>query len=347
MRPSWTAEFSFTGAAFLLLAACATTPEQRAPTAFSFAVMGDIPYGPEDDAVLQNEILPRIKAADYPFVLHVGDYKSGGAPCTQELDEAFATLVASLAPKPVFYTPGDNEWTDCDRNLDPATGKPMSELGRLDYLRRQFFADAPAALKAMRARQQKSQPENLTWRHGGVRFASLSIVGTNNGRSYVAGDPLDAAKAATEARDAANIDWLHDVTRLAKKERASALVVAMQADATFVEHGPVGKPCDSVAAAPNPCDAFVALRAAIHDAAIAFGGPVLVIHGDTEPFTVNQEFLESAAPNLWRLNAAGDVHFHDGGWHGVRDATLVTIAPGASPPFSAKALVSGAAPTSE
>lgn len=344
MRPTWTAGFGFSGLAFLLLAACATSPEERPPAAFAFAVIGDIPYGPEDDVILQNEIIPRIKASTYPFVIHVGDYKAGGAPCAAEFDAAMTTLVASLAPKPVFYTPGDNEWTDCDRNPDPATGKPTSELGRLDSLRRLFFADAPAVPKAMRARQQKSQPENLAWRHRGVRFATLHVVGTNNGRSYVAGDPLDSAKAATEARDAANIEWLNEAARAAKKERALALVIAMQADTTFIEHGPVGKPCDGVAADPNPCDAFVALRAAIHGAAEEFGGPVLLIHGDTEPFTFNQEFLESGAPNLWRLNAAGDVHFHDGLWHGLRDATEVTIDPGASPPFAAKALASGAAP---
>ncbi|MEX0644600.1 MAG: hypothetical protein WD076_04775, partial [Parvularculaceae bacterium] len=228
-------------ASLLALAACATGPATVESGAFSFPVIGDIPYGPEDDAVLQGEILPRVKDGPYPFVLHVGDYKSGGAPCTEEQDAAMTTLIGVISPRPVVYTPGDNEWTDCDRFADAATGKSMSELQRLDRLRALFFAAPVAARSELSLARQGSLPENQTWRYRGVRFVTIHVVGTNNGRSFVTGDPLDVAAAAADARDKANAEWLNGAVRAAKLDNARAIVIAMQADPLEVDPAAFGK----------------------------------------------------------------------------------------------------------
>lgn len=332
----------------LAAASCATAPKEQKQSedAFSFVVIGDTPYSKYDAVFLEEKAVPAIKAGGFPFIVHVGDTKSGGAPCTDETDADQASLIAALAPAPVFYTPGDNEWTDCDRFKDPATAKPMSELSRLSKLRDRFFTGAVAAPKAMQARRQAALPENETWVYDGVRFVTLHVVGTNNGRDSVMGDPLAAAEKEVEARDGADLAWLGQAVRQAEKEKARALVIAMQADMTAVSQAAFGKACtDVVASGDHPCDAFVALRAAVQKAARDFGGPVLLIHGDTAPFTLGQSFAGEGAPNLWRLNAAGDVYGHaeivDGG---VRDVTLVTITPGAAAPFAAKGYVTGAAP---
>ena len=118
------------------LSACATPDESAdeeasAQDAFSFVVIGDTPYNAADEAMLA-EALPKIKEGAYPFVIHIGDYKGGRAPCTDEHDMRHRALIEELKPIPVFYTPGDNEWTDCDRNEDPATGKLYSDLDRLE-----------------------------------------------------------------------------------------------------------------------------------------------------------------------------------------------------------------------
>ena len=149
---------------FALSGACASTSTQvTSPTStqFSFAVIGDIPYSDDDKAVLEQAILPAIKQGDYPFVIHVGDYKGGGAPCSAADDDAQLALIETLAPIPVFYTPGDNEWTDCDRFKDPATGKPQSELQRLAHLRSLFFSETPAAPDAMKVKSQDLQKSRL------------------------------------------------------------------------------------------------------------------------------------------------------------------------------------------
>lgn len=340
------------GAAALaaLAASCATAPDTGSASsgAFAFAVIGDIPYSEEDKAFLDGKIVPAIQAADFPFVIHVGDTKSGGAPCSDALDDAHEALIASLKPKPVFYTPGDNEWTDCDRFPDPATGKLASELKRLEALRARFFAGAVVAPAEMSASRQAELPENETWRYDGVRFATLHITGTNNGRAAVMGDDAAEAGRAVASRDAADIAWIKEAVCLARGEKAKALVFAMQSDMTDIGPSFLGKACapEEVNSQP-PCDGFVHLREAVHDAAVDFGGPVLLIHGDTEPFTFGREFAGGEAPNLWVLNAAGDVHqASDGSWGGFRDATLVMITPGGASPFSARGLVTSEIPES-
>lgn len=67
-----------------------------------------------------------------------------------------------------------------------------------------------------------------------------------------------------------------------------------------------------------------------------------MVHGDTSPFTLNRDFVDVAAPNLWRLNAAGDAGTADGGIaYGERDVTVVTVTPGSATPFAARGLLNG------
>lgn len=339
-------------AALMLAAGCATVTGKSEPhavsKAFSFPVIGDIPYSAADAELLQTAIIPAIRDGAYPFVIHVGDYKGGGAPCDVAADEAQLALIKALKPAPVFYTPGDNEWTDCDRFKDPATGNPMSELARLQRVRDLFFAAPVDAPKDMQVAAQAAMTENVTWAHQGVRFANLHIVATNNGRNEVAGDdPADAAKAADQ-RDIANLAWLLEVVAIAKQEQARALVISFQADLTDVNKSLLQTPCAAASASrQRDCDAFAILRPAIRDAAAAFGGPTLLIHGDTAPFTFGKSFAGDEAPNLWRLNAAGDFGHSGAVTYGVQDATLVTIDPAAATPFAAEGLVTGAAPSQE
>lgn len=338
-----------TTGAMLLAAGCASVSgngEQGGPgEAFTIPVIGDIPYSEDDAALLQDGIVPAIRAGDYPFVIHVGDYKGGGAPCDAAADEAQRALIEALKPAPVFYTPGDNEWTDCDRFNDPETGKPQSELSRLKRVRELFFAAPAAAPDAMKVRAQAAMTENVTWTYKGVRFANLHIVATNNGRNEIAGDDPALSATAADQRDIANLAWLLEVAAVARRENARALVISFQADVTDVDADLLGKPCDGASASrERTCDAFAMLRPAMRNAAIAFGGPTLLIHGDTAPFTLGQSFSGDEAPNMWRLNAAGDFGRRGVITYGVQDATLLTINPDSSTPFTAEGLVTGANP---
>ncbi len=334
---------------FTLLAACASkTAAPSEDGAFSFIVIGDTPYGPPDEVMLA-QALTKIHTGAYPFIIHVGDFKGGGAVCTDAVEDRLEALIAALAPTPVFYTPGDNDWTDCDRFKDPDTAVRASELDRLEGLRARFFSVPLTAPAALQARRQETQPENAAWRYGGVQFATLHIVGTNNARDWVVGDPLERATEAADARDAGNLAWLSKIFAAAKTSGARAVVIAMQADMTDIEDKPEDVMCKDVAAnADHPCDGFIDLRTAIKDAAHSFNGPVLVIHGDTAPFTLGQSFAGEEVENLWRLNAAGDAGIgRTGLTYGTRDVTIVTINPPADKPFSARGLITDKMPKSK
>ena len=337
------------GAAFLSACGGGEQPAAGAD-AFSFIVVGDTPYGPEDEAMLA-EALPLIKASRTPFVVHLGDYKGGSAPCTDDHDEAFAKLVEDLKPIPVFFTPGDNEWTDCDRNINEETGRYYSDLDRLEKIRTLFFSEPPGAPDAMQYRRQEALVENATWTHEGVRFATVHVVGTNNGRNWVVGDSLLRAAEAVAARDAANLDWIQQVFRAARGENARAVIIAMQADPVAIWPRAKGVSCDSPdmdavrADGEQYCDGFFETRLRLRNEALDYGGPVLVMHGDTAPFTLNQDFLSEGAPNLWRFNAAGDAGIGRTGLpYGLRDVAFVTVDPSAQAPLSAIGLLTGKKP---
>ena len=312
---------------------------------FSVIVIGDAPYSKADEKMLA-EALPLVRAGAYPFVIHLGDYKGGRTPCTSDHDDRFAALIAELAPTPVMYTPGDNEWTDCDRNKNPDTGVRYSDLDRLEIVRARFASTDPETPASWPYRRQETLPENARWRYRGVQFLTLHVTGTNNARDWVTGDAPARAAAAVAARDAANLDWLRAGFAAARKADATALVIAMHGDPTDVEKKPEDRMCTDVAlSGDHPCDAFTDLRAAIRDEATAFGLPVLVAHGDTAPFTLDQEFAGEEAPNLWRLNAAGDAGIGRTGLpYGVRDITRLYIDPRGETPFAAEGVVTGKRP---
>ncbi len=331
----------------ILSASCSTlrTPTQPSlpQSEFSFFVMGDSPYTKVDEEMLR-KVTPIVKASDAPFVIHIGDYKGGGTECTNSYDDQHDILISNLSPKPVFYTPGDNEWTDCDRNINDVTGKEYSELDRLAKLRKTKFRTLPNGTAILNAKRQSSQVENVTWRYNNVRFATLHVVGTNNGRDQVRGDKLSAAKRAVDLRDRSNSDWLHRVFKRANRESASALVIALHGDITDTDDKPEDLMCTDVSASEeHACDAFTDLRHSIRDHSIKFGKPVLVIHGDTDPFTLDQKFAGEEAENLWRLNAAGDA----GPGYGVSDITEVLVRLGEPSPFSAKGVMTGKFPATE
>src|SRR5215475_14116259 len=150
-------------AAMLPLSSASASP--GSPGALTVAVYGDAPYGttPTDTAEFQATpaFINSINAdSSVSFVAHVGDIHSGKQFCTQAYDESIANLWQAYQ-KPLVYTPGDNEWTDCHKAgegggtydpttgqikfvLDPTTGQPVDYAGgnpaaNLDLIRSIFF----------------------------------------------------------------------------------------------------------------------------------------------------------------------------------------------------------------
>src|SRR5205814_4320465 len=110
-------------------------------------------------------------------VVHLGDIKSGWAPCT---DAYFASIRAwfDTFADPLVYTPGDNEWTDCHR---PNNGG-YNPLERLAKIRSVFFDERGETLgdRVPIKAQAGATIENVRWSQGGAEFGVIDVPGSNN-----------------------------------------------------------------------------------------------------------------------------------------------------------------------
>ena len=255
-----------------LLAGCAAAPP--GPQAFSFGVMGDLPYSDGEERRFV-AMMARMDAQPLAFVAHVGDFKGGG-PCTDALYERRRAQFDRSA-HPLVYTPGDNDWVDC-------RGAGDESLERLARLREMFFA-RPGALGRRSLPTQAQQhclappvpgcgcgalPENRAWALGPVAFATLHVVGSGDNTGFDERNDTEA-----RCRREGNRRWLEAAFARAGAPEMRALVVLMQA---------------------NPFEALRpvhgALVSQLHDAAGRLGKPVLLVHGDTHTYRVDYPFAQ-------------------------------------------------------
>lgn len=288
---------------------------RAAPGGFAFAVMGDTPYGPTAERLFPT-LAAEISAADVDFVVHVGDFKGSGAVCTDSLLAARVGDLDALA-HPVVFVPGDNDWTDCHR-AQPRSARPLE---RLAHLRALVYAEAGRTLGApglrveSQATLERSEfPEHQRWWRDGVVFATLHVVGSRNGLDDFPGrTPEDDAEVAR--RIEASVGWLRGTFSTARTRGAAAVIVVFQAN-------PWIRPPE-----PGMRSGFEEILAALREESERFGGPVLLIHGDSHTFRVDRPFWSEerpSLPNVMRLETFGAP---DVGW--VR----VTVRPGSRDPF--------------
>jgi hypothetical protein len=247
---------------------------------YSFAVVGDMPYFRyEREAV--TEIIKETNGHDLAFVLHVGDFKSGFDHCTDEFMHWTKRLFDS-SRHALIYTPGDNDWTDCHR---PSNGGYEPEE-RLNRLRQIFYADESShGQNRLRLERQSANPrfsdyrENVRWQRGPVLFVTLHIVGSGNnfGRT-------PAGDAEHRRRNAANIAWLTESFELASRRLMRAIVITIHANPLF-------EVPETERARRGFNDFLRRLRAET----IAFGKPVLLVHGDTHRYRVDKPMIDPKA----------------------------------------------------
>lgn len=298
-----------------------------------FLAIGDTPYNQQEQMQLQQSLLTKMDNSKYPFVTVYGDILSGSESCTDAMVLQRLGMYYMIKPNRVFYTPGDNEWTDCDRE-----GKDFrySELERLSFIR-QFLQQLPLSPpKSWQYEQQTQLIENAKWFYEGVQFGTIHMVSTQNGRVEILKDDVEMAINEVNYRDEANIQWLHSIFLQAKKNNAKAVIIVSQADITKSKY-------EGECTEENTqlCDPFAKFTQALKHASSEFEKPVLFLHGDTNPYCFDKTFGEKIAPNLWRLNAWGDYQSH-------ADATVVSFEPNNhTTPFSAHTLQSKETPQNQ
>lgn len=286
------------GAALAVLASGTTLNAQP----FTFVAVGDMPYRLPGDHARFERLIADINRLAPAFTIHIGDIKSGSSPCTdanlRKIKDEFATFA-----QPLIYTPGDNEWTDCHR--ESAGG--FDPLERLAKVRSMFFErpESFGQTKLALERQAEAMPafktfvENQRWARDGVVFATVHVVGSNNGF-----ERNQASVAEYFARDAANVAWIEDTFAKATAAGAPAVVLAFQANPYWQK-----KPADR-----GGEDGFKTTLAALAAGAEAFKKPVLLVQGDDHVLIIDQPLLDTKGknplPNVTRLQVMGEALVH-------------------------------------
>jgi len=271
-----------------------TACAQTGPGSFSFGVFGDMPYSrSERQATLG--ILREMGDQPLAFAVHVGDIKSGSEPCVDDLF-MWTRKTFDGSRHPLIYVPGDNEWTDCHRRSNG--GYDPEE--RLRRLREIFYVDDRSlGQRAIPLTRQSDDPrfrdyrENVRWQQGIVLFIGLNVSGSNNnlGRS-------GASDGEHKRRSVANIAWLAQSFELASRRLMRAVVVVIH-----------GNPLFELPETEKARRGYNEFLRHLQAESIAFGKPVLLVHGDTHMYRVDQPMMDHKSgrplPNFTRLETFG------------------------------------------
>ncbi|WP_346957987.1 hypothetical protein [uncultured Arthrobacter sp.] len=282
--------------------------------AFSFGVIGDIPYGEAEIAKFPARIQDINNDGALKFVTHVGDIKNGSSVCSDEYFANIRTQFDSFE-HPLVYTPGDNEWVDCHR----ANNGAYNPLERLDKLREVFFDEPGKTLGAtmpVKTQADLGLPENVRFTQNRVAFSVLNIQGSNNslqpwtGLGETAATPGQVAEV--EHRTDAVVAQIHDTFADAERRNDRAVVLMTQAD--------MFDPSQLAAATANPdtVSGFREIVQAIIDETNSFDAPVYLINGDSHVFAENRPLAEGspwldiygqpAADDLQRITVDGSAN---------------------------------------
>lgn len=301
----------------------------------SFALIGDTPYGLAEEAKFDNVISDINRSRDVQLVVHTGDVKQGSERCD---DAVFLRRFQQFQRfrDAFIVTPGDNDWTDCHR----ANNGGYLPTERLAKFREIFYPD-PSRSTGQRPVPVFSQSkvpgfevfvENAMWRFSGVTMATLHVVGSNNDlapwNQIDPDDTIDNPRADRiaefESREAAALAWIDRVFDAATATRSAGVMIAMQANPNF-----------ELPAADQNRQGFNRVLERLVARTIAFGKPVLLVHGDSHYFRMDKPLAGPVKPsgvatleNFTRVENFGSPNVH---WVEIqvdrRDPNVFTIVP--------------------
>lgn len=297
-----------------MLAAVAVGPaaasEDRDP--YAIGLWGDLPYSTAQ-ATGVTHLIEDMNSQRLAFTVHDGDLKAGGSECT---DAVYATALAffNALKAPAMFTPGDNDWTDCDRNPN------YNSLAQLDKERDLFFSTA-YSMGQRKLRQEVQTPdlclnaagaygpcsENRRWNVGRVTYATMNVQGSCNNLCDVKPDPVEYA-----ARNAANIAWMKETFEQARARNSAAVMFISQANPGWDLSDPTRAPLrdpKTLAETDGFPDGFQEFLSAMRDEVVAFRKPVAYVHGDSHYFRVDKPLLDTQGKrleNFTRIETFGD-----------------------------------------
>jgi hypothetical protein len=324
-------------AAGLMIATLATAADSHhdfdGSRALTLAAFGDWPYNQNllDNASLLIDSVnadPRVS-----LVLHVGDIHSGSMPCTSA---GILPPIPASSPAwnqaiyfqfqqfkaPVVYTPGDNEWTDCQKAKEKSSGDPLKELASVRSL---FFAK-PGTTLGRQEREVRSQAtyfdrafpadaqfvENVMWEDSHIVFVTLNVPGSNNDTLLWSGSFSNPSAQQNEVtqRTGADLRWLEAAFAEADEEHARAVVIALQANMWDPE---------ALLPGGDGLNEYQPLVQKIADLSRRFARPVLLLNGDSHVYGTDHPLADptsstgvihhtQAVPNLTRITVQGSTN---------------------------------------
>jgi hypothetical protein len=289
---------------------------------YAIGLWGDLPYSDVQALVGVPNLIADMNKQKLAFTVHDGDLKAGNSTkgsvtpttCSDALyTQALAFFNALRAP--AMFTPGDNDWTDCDR---PSNGG-FSSRERLDHERAVLF-NTPFSFGQRKLRQEVQLDalclgvngavpyvENRRWTYRGVTYVTLNVQGSCNNLCDTAPDPAEFA-----ARNVANIAWLRESFRFAAERQSAAVMIIAQANPGWDLSDPTRAPLrdpKTLAETDGAPDGFMGYLLALRDEVIAYRKPVAYVHGDSHYFRVDRPLQDAKGrrlENFTRVETFGD-----------------------------------------
>jgi hypothetical protein len=273
------------------------------PNTLTLAVFGDSPYldprfPPHQEFNATPAFINTINAdSSVEDVVHVGDIHSGSEPCTVAYDESIYGLWTAFQ-RPLVYTPGDNEWSDCTKvkeepgsDFDDVVNHPDMPLDQLRVVRNIFFANPgwtlgqhPMHVLSQKDAYDTAHPtdaqyvENVIWEQSKTVFVTVNLPGGSNNDI----DPWYAKTHTTpwnphqqiemDQRTGADVRWLNEAFAMADADNAHSVVIIGQADMW-----------DS-SDAPSHQTNYEPIIAAMAYNSMTYGKPVLYVNGDSHVY---------------------------------------------------------------
>lgn len=310
----------FVASSTISLATARENENENAP--YAIGLWGDLPYSDLQATTGVPNLIADMNAQNLVFTAHDGDLKAGNGtpgsvtPTTCSNDLYIQGLGYFNALKaPAIFTPGDNDWTDCDR---PSNGG-FSSRERLDHERQVFFSTNFSLGQRQLVQAVQTAPlclgasgavpcvENRRWTVGKVTYATLNIQGSCNNLCDTNPDPEEYA-----ARNAADIAWMRETFQVAKARNSAAVMFISQADPGWDQSDPTRAPLrdpKTLAETDGQPDGFQEFLLALRDEVIAFRKPVAYVHGDSHYFRIDKPFLDAQGTrleNFTRVETFGD-----------------------------------------
>lgn len=278
---------------------------------YAIGLWGDLPYSPAQVPGVWN-LIADMNAQDLAFTVNDGDLKAGGGACTDSV-YTDALLYFNTLWAPAAFTPGDNDWTDCDRVAG------YNSLAQLDKERALFFnttftmgvrkliQDVQATPLCQGFTKLTPCVENRRWTYGKVTYVTLNVQGSCNNLCDTAPDSVEFA-----ARNIADIAWLKDSFADAKKKGSVAIMLITQADPGFDNSDTTRAPvrdARTLAETVPASDGFRDFLLAVRAETVAFGLPVAYVHGDSHYARIDKPLQDAQGlrlENFTRVETFGD-----------------------------------------